>query len=103
MNDTEFANAMTLHQEGRTGEAAALYRTILNRDPDHADSLHLLGLITVEQAGPQAVAQGKHRAYGDQEYVQALQAFLTQAMTDHAVSMQTPVDPRIGATFLTPA
>jgi hypothetical protein len=51
----------------------------------------------------QAVAQGKHRAYGDQEYVQALQEFLTQAMTDHPVSMQTPVNPRIGATLLTPA
>ncbi|MEA2773661.1 MAG: hypothetical protein QOD93_6623 [Acetobacteraceae bacterium] len=54
MNDAAFAEAMTLHQAGRTGEAAVLYRTILGRDPNHAESLHLLGLITVEQADPEA-------------------------------------------------
>ena len=54
MNDAAFAEAMTLHQAGRTGEAATLYRTILHRDPNHAGSLHLLGLITVEQADPNA-------------------------------------------------
>ena len=54
MNDAEFATALTLHQAGRTAEAAALYRVILGHDPDHADSLHLLGLITVEQADPMA-------------------------------------------------
>jgi hypothetical protein len=32
MNDAEFAVAMALHQAGRTGEAAALYRTILGSD-----------------------------------------------------------------------
>ena len=51
-NDATFAEAMALHQCGRMAEAAALYRTILGRDPDHADSLHLLGLITAEQGDP---------------------------------------------------
>ena len=32
----------------------ALYRSILDRDPNHAGSLHLLGLITVEQVDPNA-------------------------------------------------
>jgi predicted O-linked N-acetylglucosamine transferase (SPINDLY family) len=49
MNDAASAEAMGLHRSGRLVEAAALYRTILGLDPDHADSLHLLGLITAEQ------------------------------------------------------
>jgi predicted O-linked N-acetylglucosamine transferase (SPINDLY family) len=54
MNDTGFGEAMTLHQAGRIIEAAALYRAILQQQPDHADSLHLLGLITAENADPLA-------------------------------------------------
>lgn len=46
MNDTAFAEAMTHHQAGRIGAAAELYRAILDREPNHADSLQLLGLIT---------------------------------------------------------
>jgi predicted O-linked N-acetylglucosamine transferase (SPINDLY family) len=54
LNDTALAEAMTLHRFGRLREAAALYRDILARDRDDADSLHLLGLITAEQDSPQA-------------------------------------------------
>jgi predicted O-linked N-acetylglucosamine transferase (SPINDLY family) len=54
MNDVAFAEAMALHEAGRCGEAAAEYRRILAQVPDHADSLHLLGLITAEQADPVA-------------------------------------------------
>lgn len=54
MIDTALAEAMTLHQAGRFDEAARLYRAILERDHDHADSLHLLGLITAEQGQPEA-------------------------------------------------
>jgi protein O-GlcNAc transferase len=54
MNDTAFAEAMAVHQAGQFGVAATLYRAILHREPDHADSLHLLGLITAEQSDPQA-------------------------------------------------
>ena len=52
MNDEEFAQAMTLHQAGRANDAAVLYRRILRRDPYHAESLHLLGLIAADQADP---------------------------------------------------
>ncbi len=40
-----FAHAFQLHQQGNLQEAADLYQVILGVDPDHADSLHLLGLI----------------------------------------------------------
>jgi tetratricopeptide (TPR) repeat protein/2-polyprenyl-3-methyl-5-hydroxy-6-metoxy-1,4-benzoquinol methylase len=40
-----FANAVALHQTGRLQEAEQHYRQILARDPGHADSLHLLGVL----------------------------------------------------------
>src|SRR5205809_2783705 len=39
------AEAVSQHQAGRLAAAERLYRRILAVDPDHADSLHLLGLI----------------------------------------------------------
>ena len=37
--------AMQLHRQGRLRKAEALYQHILQRQPDNADALHLLGLI----------------------------------------------------------
>ena len=42
----KLAEALALHQQGRLDAAEALYRDMLARDPDHADALHLLGLIS---------------------------------------------------------
>jgi predicted O-linked N-acetylglucosamine transferase (SPINDLY family) len=51
---TAFASALAHHEAGRLDQAQALYREILLDDPDHAESLHLLGLITA-QTGNAAV------------------------------------------------
>jgi protein O-GlcNAc transferase len=40
-----FLKAVTYHREENLNTAAAVYREILAMDADHADSLHLLGLI----------------------------------------------------------
>jgi tetratricopeptide (TPR) repeat protein len=42
------------HQAARLGRAEALYRKALEKDPDHADALHLLGVIAYQsgQIGP---------------------------------------------------
>lgn len=40
---------LALQQQGRYAEAADVYRQILAVDPDHADALHLLGLIAYHQ------------------------------------------------------
>jgi protein O-GlcNAc transferase len=50
------SDALQHHEAGRLGMAQALYRSILAEDPDDADSLHLLGLITSEQGNPAAGA-----------------------------------------------
>jgi len=36
------------HQAGRFGRAEALYRKVLAKDPDHADALHLLGVLAYQ-------------------------------------------------------
>ncbi len=47
-------SAALAHHEETAGndQARALYRDILAADPDHAESLHLLGLITAQQGRP---------------------------------------------------
>jgi protein O-GlcNAc transferase len=46
---TAFAVALAHHEAGRLDLAQALYRDILAADPEHAESLHLLGLITAQK------------------------------------------------------
>jgi tetratricopeptide (TPR) repeat protein len=48
MND-RFSNAIALHRAGRLDEAEGEYRSILAAEPDHADSLHLLGVIAQQR------------------------------------------------------
>jgi len=40
--------AMTLHQQGRLAEAERIYREVLQRQPNHFDALHLLGVIALQ-------------------------------------------------------
>jgi protein O-GlcNAc transferase len=40
-----FAQALALHQAGRVTEAEPLYRQVLQAEPRHFDSLHLLGVV----------------------------------------------------------
>ena len=49
------ALALQHHQAGRLSEAEALYRQILQAQPNHADALHLLGVIA-HQVGKHEIA-----------------------------------------------
>jgi tetratricopeptide (TPR) repeat protein len=48
--DRIFSEAMALHAAGRLAEAEPIYRRVLQIEPGHADSLHLLGALW-HQAG----------------------------------------------------
>ena len=50
-----FAIAIQHHQAGRLQAAEQIYRQILQAEPDHADALHLLGMINA-QAGHHRIA-----------------------------------------------
>jgi predicted O-linked N-acetylglucosamine transferase (SPINDLY family) len=45
---TEIDLAFAHHQAGRMREAEALYRQILAQQPEHADALHLLGVLALQ-------------------------------------------------------
>ena len=53
--DTKLKDAMAHHQSGRLPEAEILYKEIIRADPEHADAIHLLGLIA-HQSGHQQIA-----------------------------------------------
>ena len=48
-----FALALQHHQSGRLAEAERAYREILQAQPGHADSLHLLGVIALQTGNPE--------------------------------------------------
>ena len=62
MSEAILSDALELHEAGQLDQARALYCNILAQDPDNADSLHLLGLITSEQGDPAAGAALIRRA-----------------------------------------
>jgi tetratricopeptide (TPR) repeat protein len=43
--EQDFASAVQYHQAARLSEAERLYRRVLARQPNHADALHLLGVL----------------------------------------------------------
>ncbi len=44
-----FAEALAFHRSGRLAEAESRYRLVLDRDGNHVDALHHLGLIALER------------------------------------------------------
>jgi Flp pilus assembly protein TadD len=60
------ANGLAHHQAGRLGEAEREYRKILNLDPRHANSLHLLGMVAFQAGHLDAAASLIRRAIANQ-------------------------------------
>ena len=51
-----FQHALQCHQARRLPEAEAAYRAVLAAAPGHIDATHLLGLLELQTARPQAAA-----------------------------------------------
>jgi protein O-GlcNAc transferase len=52
--DQAFALALEQHRAGRLAEAERGYRAVLQREPEHADSLHSLGVIALQTGNVEA-------------------------------------------------
>jgi tetratricopeptide (TPR) repeat protein len=50
--DGTFREALAHHQGGRLADAERLYRSILKAEPNHFDSLHLLGVVQAQSGRP---------------------------------------------------
>ena len=50
MSDQVLAQALSLHQQGKLGQALVLYQKALQANPRSPDTLHLLG-VALHQAG----------------------------------------------------
>ncbi len=62
--DAYFQQGERLHAAGRLTEAAQVYQQILAVAPDHADSLHMLGVLALQRGQPAAALDWLDRAIG---------------------------------------
>src|SRR5438477_4766355 len=64
--------ALAHHRAGRLGEAEAIYRQILQSNPNHADALHLLGVLAHQtghnDAAVQLISQAIRQGAGSEAY-----------------------------------
>ena len=56
------SSGLTHHRAGRLGEAERVYRRVLQLNPHHADSLHLLGMVAFQTGNCDAAAELISRA-----------------------------------------
>src|SRR6476660_5330130 len=57
-----FGQAVVHHQASRLDLAERIYRQILAADPNHADSLHMLGVLTGQRGKPAEAVEMISRA-----------------------------------------
>jgi tetratricopeptide (TPR) repeat protein len=75
----ELTTAIHYHQQGRLDQAARIYQSILVRQADHADALHLLGVAAFQQGQPERAVELIGRAIAVNPSVAAFHANLAEA------------------------
>ncbi len=60
----KFQQAFALHQQGQLAQARIIYEAILNIQPRHFDSLHLLGMVEYQSGNPQRALKLINKAIG---------------------------------------
>jgi tetratricopeptide (TPR) repeat protein len=71
--------AVRYHQGGELEQAARIYQAILARQADHADALHLLGVVALQQGSPQRAVELINRAIAVNPSVAAFHGNLAEA------------------------
>jgi protein O-GlcNAc transferase len=59
-----FQSGLAHHNAGRLGEAEGVYRRVLGERPDHADALHMLGVVAAQVGRMEAATELISRAVG---------------------------------------
>ena len=77
-----FTEALSHHQEGRIQEAERRYQQVLAKDPRHADSLHLLGVIASQSGRHDLAIDLISKAVGVNAMVDAYHANLGLAFQE---------------------
>ena len=90
-SDEEFAEARKLHEEDRISDAERAYREILTADPEHTESLHMLGIAVAQlgrvKEGIKLLREAAERDPGNSHYQSNLGEALRQAgKADDAIS-----------------
>jgi tetratricopeptide (TPR) repeat protein len=75
----DLITALDCHQRGLLDRAARIYQIILDRDPAHADALHLLGVVALQQGDPARAVELVSRAITVQPGVAAFHSNLAEA------------------------
>jgi tetratricopeptide (TPR) repeat protein len=71
--------AVRYHQGGHLEPAARIYQAILSQQPDHAEALHLLGVVALQQGNPPRAVELINRAIAVNPSVAAFHANLAEA------------------------
>ena len=76
ISQEELATALTAgkvhHQQGRPAQAEQAYAEILRQDPDHAEALHLMGMLAIQGRQPQIAVELISRAIATEPNVAAM-------------------------------
>src|ERR1051325_6481439 len=74
----DFASALQHHLNGRLEEATQRYHAVLTHNPEHADALHLLGVVAHQQGNPARACELIGRAIALQPGVASYHANLAE-------------------------
>jgi tetratricopeptide (TPR) repeat protein len=77
MNDA-LNTALAFHQRGLLEEAVSVYQALLEKNPNHADALHLLGVVALQRGQPARAVEHIGRAVSLNPGVAAYQANLAE-------------------------
>jgi tetratricopeptide (TPR) repeat protein len=75
----DLKTAVRYHESGQLEQAARIYQSILARQADHPDALHLLGVVALQQGQPQQAVELIGRAIAVNPSVAACHANLAEA------------------------
>src|SRR5262249_43354135 len=71
--------ALGYHQRGLLDQAVRVYQALLVQDPEHADALHLLGVVALQRGDPARAVEHIGRAIALRPGVAAYPANLAEA------------------------